>query len=185
VEYNSEDNWYFPTRGARFNAGYAYLTDNFLRLKGKTGMSDINASWRKSFTFGERFTFQPMAYGRLLFGDVVPAVFGNMIGGDWFGHYVEQQMPFAGIGYVEYVQKQFVAVQLQAQYRIASKHYLLLRLAGAQQAPKLKELFDHKTLFGIQAAYYFNTMFGPLGATFGYSNHTKSPYFYLNLGFEF
>jgi NTE family protein len=28
-------------------------------------------------------------------------------------------------------------------------------------------------------------MFGPLGASLGYSNHTKKPYFYLNLGYEF
>jgi NTE family protein len=126
-----------------------------------------------------------MFYGRLLFGSVVPAVFGNTIGGDWFGHYVEQQMPFAGIGNMEYVEHQFVAAQLQAQERIGGNSYVLLRVAGAQQADKTKELFDNRTLLGVQAAYYYNTMFGPVGATLGYSNRTKEPYFYLNLGYEF
>ena len=28
VNYNSEDNWYFPTRGVRFKAEYAYVTNN-------------------------------------------------------------------------------------------------------------------------------------------------------------
>lgn len=65
-------------------------------------MSEISASMRHSFTIGERLTLQPMLYGRLLFGSIVPPVFGNTIGGDMFGHYVEQQMPFAGIGNVEY-----------------------------------------------------------------------------------
>ena len=185
LNYNSEDNWYFPTRGARFKAEYAYLTDNLVKLEGNAGLSDISASWRKSFTFGKRFTLQPMAYGRLLLGKTVPFLFANTVGGDWFSHYVEQQMPFAGIGNVEFVADQFVAVQLQGQLRIATNNYVLLRLAGAQQAEKLKELFDHKTLYGIQAAYYYKTMFGPLGATFGYSNRTKEPYFYLNLGYEF
>jgi NTE family protein len=185
LNYNSEDNWYFPTRGARFRAEYAYLTDNLVKLEGNAGLSDISASWRKSFTFGKRFTLQPMAYGRLLLGKTVPFIFANTVGGDWFSHYVEQQMPFAGIGNVEFVADQFVAVQLQGQLRIATNNYVLLRLAGAQQAEKLKELFDHKTLYGIQAAYYYKTMFGPLGATFGYSNRTKEPYFYLNLGYEF
>ena len=185
LNYNSEDNWYFPTRGARFKAEYAYLTDNLVKLEGNAGLSDISASWRKSFTFGKRFTLQPMAYGRLLLGKTVPFIFANTVGGDWFSHYVEQQMPFAGIGNVEFVADQFVAVQLQGQLRIATNNYVLLRLAGAQQAEKLKELFDHKTLYGIQAAYYYKTMFGPLGATFGYSNRTKEPYFYLNLGYEF
>ena len=149
------------------------------------GMSDISASWRKSFTFGRRFTLQPMVYGRLLLGDVVPMIFANNVGGNWFGHYLEQQMPFAGIGNIEYVANQFVAAQLQGQLRIATNNYVLLRVAVAQQAEKLKELFDHKTLYGIQGAYYYKTMFGPLGATFGYSNRTKKPYFFLDLGYEF
>ena len=185
LNYNSEDDWYFPTRGARFKAGYAYVTDNFVKLDGKAGMSDISASWRKSFTFGRRFTLQPMVYGRLLLGDVVPMIFANNVGGNWFGHYLEQQMPFAGIGNIEYVANQFVAAQLQGQLRIATNNFVLLRVAVAQQAEKLKELFDHKTLYGIQGAYYYKTMFGPLGATFGYSNRTKKPYFFLDLGYEF
>ena len=192
---NTEDNWNFPTRGARFNAEYAYLTNNFAQLdvidadgnkQGKTaGMSDVNANWRMSFTIGNRFTIQPMIYGRLLFGAFVPAVFGNTVGGEWFGHYVEQQMPFAGIGNMEYVRQQFVAAQLQAQERIGKSSYVLLRLAAGQQSEKLKELFDYRTMLGGQIAYYYNTIFGPVGATLGYSNHTKKGYFFINLGYEF
>ena len=185
LNYNSEDNWNFPKRGARFRSEFAYLTDNFAKLDGETGMMEYSGDWRWSFTIGERFTLQPMLYGRLLFGDVVPPVFGNTIGTDWFGHYVEQQMPFAGIGNMEYVDHQFVAVQLQAQEHIGGNSYMLLRLAVGQQADKLKNLFDQTTLFGVQAAYFYNTMFGPVGAALGYSNRTKEPYFYLNLGYEF
>ena len=185
LDYNSEDNWYFPTRGSRFKAEYVYLTDNFAKLNGKTGMSDVNANWRTSLTIGDRFTIQPMLYGRLLFGPTTPLVFSNAIGGEWFGHYLEQQMPFAGVGNVEYVQKQFMAVQLQLQQRIGNNHYILLRASGGQQADELENIFDNKTLIGSQLAYYFNTMFGPVGASLGYSNRTNKTYFYLNLGFEF
>ena len=192
---NTEDNWNFPTRGARFNAEYAYLTNDFAQLnvidadgnkQGKTaGMSDVNANWRMSFTIGSRFTIQPMVYGRLLFGSFVPAVFGNTVGGEWFGHYVEQQMPFAGIGNMEYVRNQFVAAQLQAQERIGKSSYVLLRVAAGQQSEGLDELFDYRTKIGGQLAYYYKSMFGPLGATLGYSNHTKKAYFFINLGYEF
>jgi NTE family protein len=185
VNYNSEDNWYFPSRGARFQAEYAYMTDNFVHLKGKAGMSDVSGNWRKSFTFGNRFTLQPMVYGRILLGANVPTGFENTVGGEWFGHYVEQQMPFAGIGNLEHVSRQFIAVQLQAQQRMGGNHYLLLRLAGAQQSRHLDEILDHRTVLGAQLAYYLSTMFGPLGASVGYSTHTKEPYFYINLGFVF
>ena len=181
VNYNSEDNWYFPTRGVRFKAEYAYVTNNFVKLNeyapdgtklGKTtGMSEVSANWRASFTFGSRFTLQPMVYGRLLFGNVVPTVLSNTIGGEWFSHYVEQQMPFAGIG--------------QAQQRFGEKHYALLKVAFGQNADKVRNLLDHRALFGVQAAYYYNSMFGPLGASLGYSNHTKSAYFFINLGYVF
>jgi NTE family protein len=195
LNYNSEDNWYFPTRGSRFRSEYAYVTNTFAQLNEraadgtvlgkKAGMSEVSGDWRKSFTFGERFTLQPMVYGRLLFSSVFPAVFGNTIGGDWFGRYVEQQMPFAGIGNMEYVSHHFLAVQLQAQERIGQNNYVLLRVAGAQQADKMEKLLDYRTIIGVQAAYYYNTMFGPIGATVGYSNRTKKPYFFLNLGYEF
>ena len=195
LAFHNEDDWNFPTRGARFNAEYAYFTNDFAKLnvydtegnkQGKTaGMSDVSGDLRMSFTIGSRFTLQPMVYGRLLFGSVVPAGFYNTVGGEWFGHYIEQQMPFAGIGNLEYVRNQFVAAQLQAQQRIGKSNYVLLRVAGGQQAAKLKELFDHRTMIGVQGAYYYNTLFGPVGATLGYSNHTKKTYFYINLGYEF
>ena len=193
--YNSEDDWNFPTRGARFNAEYAYNTNDFAKLnvrdangnkQGKTmGMSDVSANWRMSFTIGSRFTLQPMLYGRLLFGSVIPAGFYNTLGGEWFGHYIEQQMPFAGIGNLEYINKQFVAAQLQAQQRIGKSNYVLLRVTAGQNAEKVKELLDYRTMIGAQAAYYYNTMFGPVGASLGYSNHTKKGYFFINLGYEF
>jgi NTE family protein len=185
LNYNSEDDWYFPSRGSRFKAEYAYLTDNFAQLDGKPGMSEVSGNWRTSLSFNSRFTLQPMLYGRLLFGSTIPPVFGNTIGGDWIGHYVEQQMPFAGIGNMEYVDHQFVAAQLQAQQRIGANSYVLLRVAGAQQSDRLKELLDYHTLLGGQIAYYYNTIVGPVGATLGYSNRTKKPYFFLNLGYEF
>ena len=195
LNYNSEDNWYFPTRGSRFKAEYAYLTNNFTKLNQrgadgtvvgkKLGMSDVNANWRKSFTFGERFTLQPMVYGRLLFGSVIPIAFRNTVGGDWFGHYVEQQMPFAGMGNMEYVDHQFVAAQLQAQQRFGRNSYVLLRATVAQHADAVENLLDNKTLLGGQMAYYYNTLFGPVGATLGYSNRTKKPYFYINVGYYF
>ena len=185
LNYNSEDDWYFPSRGSRFKAEYAYLTDNFTQLNDKPGISEVNANWRTALSIGSRFTLQPMLYGRLLFGSTVPPVFSNTVGGDCFGHYVEQQMPFAGIGNMEYVSSQFVAAQLQAQQRIGSNSYVLLRMAGAQHANRLKELLDYRTLLGGQIAYYYNTIVGPVGATVGYSNRTKKPYFYINLGYEF
>jgi len=185
VNFNSEDDWHFPTRGARFLAGYAYITDDFAHLKGGRGVGDLSVSWRKSFALSDRFAIQPLLYGRMLLGDYIPHIFGNIVGGNTFGHYVEQQMPLAGLGHVEYAERCFAAVQLQAQLRIARSHYLLVKASIAQHADELENLLETKTMLGNQFSYYYNSMFGPIGASIGYSNRTKTPYFYINLGYDF
>ena len=78
-----------------------------------------------------------------------------------------------------------MAAQLHAQQRIGGNSFVLLRIAGAQQADKARNLLKRHTLLGFQGAYYYKTLFGPVGATLGYSHHTKTPYLYLNLGYEF
>ena len=185
VNFNNENNWNFPSRGSRFRAEYAYMTDNFAQMGGKAGVSDVSAHWRTSIPVGSRFALQPMLYGRMLFGTGIPLVFSNFIGGHWFAHYVDQQMPFAGIGNIEYVGRHFAALQLQVQQRIGSSHYVQLAFAGAQQAPRLAELLDHRTLLGARVSYFYNTIAGPVGASLGYSSRTQEFNFYINLGFEF
>ena len=98
---------------------------------------------------------------------------------------MEQRLPFAGLGHLEKVDDQFAAIQLQGQQRFGRSHYVLLKVAAAQNANELEDLFKSRTMLGAQLAYYYNSMFGPLGATLGYSNQTKTPYFYINLGYEF
>jgi len=115
----------------------------------------------------------------------MPMVFTNTIGGQWFGHYVEQQMPFAGMGYMEHVDRHLIAVQLDAQQRIGNNHYIVLNLGLAQQAEKLNTFFDKKMFFGSQIGYSYNTFFGPVGAWIGYNTKTKDVRFYLNVGHEF
>ena len=94
-------------------------------------------------------------------------------------------MPFAGIGNMEHVDHQLVAAQLQAQQRIGQSSYIILRTTGAQHASHLKNLLDRSTLLGGQIAYFYDTILGPVGATVGYSNRTKKPYLFVNVGFEF
>ena len=109
----------------------------------------------------------------------------NVIGGNHFGHYLSQQMPFAGIGHVEPVEDQFFAAQLKGQQRIAKIIYLVGKVSYARSTDKLRNIADGKDLWGTQIGAYYKTIFGPLGAHAGWSNQTKKPKFYINLGFEF
>lgn len=185
VWYNSEDDWYFPTRGARFHAKYAYYTDNFIKLDDQVGMREYSAMWRMTFPMGSRFSLQPMLYGRALFYDDVPFVLSNLMGGEWYGHYFDQQLPFPGVGHVELSWDKMFAVQLQGQYKLTPNNIILLRAAVGQDADDMKDIFEHKTMVGGTLSYYYKTLFGPLGGSIGYSNLTKMFYYYINLGFVF
>lgn len=183
--YNSENHWYFPTVGGRIHARFAYYTDDFVRLDGKVGVRDYSMAVRMNIPLSQRLTIQPTAYGRALYSDDVPFVLSNMMGGEWYGHYLDQQMPFAGVGNVELAWNKLVAAQLQAQYKLTTNNIVLLRFAAGQDAQRMEDLLKHKTMLGGSLSYYYNSMFGPVGGSVGYNNLTKSFYYYINLGFIF
>ncbi len=182
ADVNTEDHWYFPQHGTRLHASYAYRTDNLLGYNGGVGINDVSAHWRVNATIAQRLTLQPMIYGRIVMTDDIPPAYLNAIGSEWFGHQLEQQMPFAGIGNVEYIERHFIALQLQAQYRILKNHYLLLRLATAIHSNQLEQLFNLPDIYGAQIGYSYNTIFGPIDLRLGYSNRTDKLYLYINIG---
>ncbi len=185
VWYNSENKWYFPTSGVRFQAKYAYVTDDFIKLNGKTGLQEYSMMFRASFPVGHKLTFQPMLYGRAVISDYMPILMDNTMGGEWFDHYIEGQVPFAGVGNVEMAWEKLFATQMQLQYNLTTNNNILLRLAAGQDAPSFKDVLKHKTMLGASLSYYYTTLFGPLGGSIGYSNLTKKFYYYINLGFVF
>ena len=185
VWYNSENDWNFPSSGVRFHAKFAYITDNFVKLDGRTGIMDYSAMLRATFPLSKKVSVQPMVYGRALVGEYVPVLLNNLVGGEFFDKYVEGQMPFAGVGYLEMAWEKFAAAQLQLQYKPTANNNILMRVAAAQNAPHLKDLLDYKTTLGASLSYYYSTPLGPLGGSIGYSNRTKKFYYYINLGFVF
>ena len=183
--YNSENDWYFPTSGHRLQAKFAYYTDNFAMLDGHVGIREYSLIGRMNFPLGKRFSIQPKIFGRALYADNVPMVLSNVMGGEWYGHYLDEQMPFAGVGNVELTWDKLVAAQMQAQYKVTNNNIILLRFAAGQDAQTFEDLLKHKTMLGGSLSYYFNSIFGPLGGSVGYNNLTKNFYYYINLGFVF
>ena len=186
ADFSSENDWYFPTRGTSVHARFVYHTDNCVKLNNDVGLREYVLLARTAFPITRRLSIQPMFYGRALFyKDDASLVLGNMMGGEWRGHYFVQQMPFAGVGNLELAWDKLVSAQMQAQYNVSPNSLIQFKVAVAQDAPEVKDLLKHKTMLGVSASYYLNTMFGPLGGSIGYSNLTKKFYYYINLGFVF
>jgi NTE family protein len=197
-DFNTEDHWYFPSEGWRLHASYSYRTDDFVGMDSKRGLSDILFHMRANIGIAPRLTLQPMLYTRLLAGGDVPLAYCNAGGGEWFGHTVEQQVPLAGIGHVEYLERYLIGGQVQLQYRIRKNHYILLRMALARHNDSFRQLLwpveeggDNlpsawlAPLSGAQIGYSYNTLFGPLDIRLGYSSRTRMAYLFINLGHRF
>ena len=185
LHYNSENAGLFPVRGARFVAEYAYFTDNFTGYHGHKGFSEVSANWRISLPLSHRLTLQPLFYGRLLFGKEIPLVRRTFLGGPWFAHYLETQQPFAGAHHIEMTDLHYVAAQLQLQYQLTTNNFILLQGAWSQHDDRLADILRQKGDWGVQAAYYYRTMFGPLGASVGWASEQRDLRLMVNLGFEF
>lgn len=185
LHYNSENAGLFPVRGARFVAEYAYFTDNFTGYNEHKGFREVNANWRISLPLSSQLTLQPLLYGRLLFGKEIPSVRRTFLGGPWFSHYLETQLPFAGAHHIEMTDLHFVAAQLQLQYQLTTNNFLLLRGAWSQHDDRLADILRYKGDWGVLAAYCYRTMFGPLGASLGWASPQRDLRLMVNLGFEF
>ncbi len=185
AQYNTEDNWYFTQKGMRADVSYAYITNNFARWKGHTGLSEVTAQWRMTVPLSRTSHLQPMVYGRLMFGKDVPATAANMMGGNRFGIYYPQQLPFAGFGHCHAMDSKLLVAGFKLQQRVFQEHYIIVKGQVAEHNDKLGDIFDRKPIWGAQVGYCYNSIVGPLGASLSWSNFTHQVYPYISLGFDF
>jgi NTE family protein len=69
--------------------------------------------------------------------------------------------------------------------RIGNIHYLTLTGNYALSSRKIKQIIKEDTMLGCAITYGMDSMFGPLEATFNYTNHSDKVGFYINLGYKF
>ena len=185
LHYDSEDSRYFATRGAVLDVKYGIYTDNCAQYKDGDPIQVVSALWRVAARLNSRLTLQPTIYGRMVWGENMPWCLGNYIGGTFVGHYIDQQMPFPGVGYLEPVDKVMIAIGTKIQQRIVDNNYVFGRVAVGVNANKMRHIFDDTVDVGFCLGWAYDSFFGPVGATLGYSNITESVDFYINLGYEF
>ena len=121
----------------------------------------------------------------MLIGDYVAYPFLNFIGGNYLGRFVPQQMPFAGINHMEIMQNATAIAAIKLRQRIGGNNYVSLTGNIVLSDHDITGIFQNQCKFGVNLGYGYNSIFGPLEATFGYLNQTKKAAFYVNLGYYF
>lgn len=185
LRYNTFNKGYFPSKGSNFGAAYSLYTDNFAKYRDHAPFSALNASWESVFSITNRFAILPSVYGRILIGQDIPYAFENALGGDVFGRYITQQLPFAGVNNIELTERSIIVSGLKLRQRMGSKHYVMLTGNFALCDDNFFKLLKGKAIYGFSLGYGMDSLFGPLEASLGYSNVSDDVGFYVNLGFSF
>ena len=185
VHYNTYDKGYFTSKGSDFKAAYSLYTDNMAQYNEQAPFSALSASWASVIPATRRFSIIPSIYGRVLIGKGIPYPLKNAIGGEVYGFYIPQQLPFAGVTNMELMENSIIITSLKFRQRMGSIHYLTLTGNYGLTDSHFFEILKGKQLFGISAGYGMDSVFGPLEISLGYSNQTDKGSCFVNLGYYF
>lgn len=185
AHFETYDRGYFPNKGVSLRAQYDIYTDNFLKYKGHIPFRAFTASATTVIPLYSHLSLLPSVYGRALFGENPAYPFLNALGGEAFGKYVPQQIPFAGINRFEITSNAILVGKLHFRQRIGKNHFISLigNLGIYHDTPS--KILDGKHIWGGSIGYGFNSVAGPLNVSLGMSDQTERVQFYMNLGYYF
>ncbi len=186
LDYENLDSRYFTRRGSAVSIAYDIYTDNFVQYKDLSPFWALSVSWMTAIPLSSRVSLIPSLYGRLLWGTTIPFPKMNMVGGQVFGRYMPQQLPFDGISYVESAPNLFVAARLELREQIFRRNYLT---ASANYGVAGNYFFDmpvdKRTYFGLSAGWGYDLRNFPIAVSLGWSNITRRVSLYLQAGYSF
>ncbi|MFA6872454.1 MAG: patatin-like phospholipase family protein [Bacteroidaceae bacterium] len=183
--YDTFNKRYFPSKGTVLKLDYSLYTDNMVTYHNQSPFSAFQFQWRTVFSLTNRFALLPSLYGRFIIGHNVAYPYYNMIGGDIAGHYMAQQLPFAGINNVELSERKLGIVSLQLRYRIYNHYFSLIGSYGIEHDKMERFFYRGKSLTGVNLNYAYESLIGPIQFTLNYSSRTKQIGYYINVGYVF
>lgn len=181
IEYETLNSLYYPTKGMKVELGY----DFYHSLSSSPSFFVFNLHLEKAFSLSKTTTIIPTLSSRYISRDNQPFFFCNTIGGITKGRYLEQQLSFAGIDYIERCFPFLTVAQFKIYQQIAKKQYIKIVGNFGLNSTRTLKVFDDEKLWGSSIGYSYNTPIGPVELHFNYSNRTKSVGWYFNVGFEF
>lgn len=185
---NLDDN-VFPTKGQDFRAGYYYV----IPVSSSDKMFHVaNIHWTAAFSFNSRFTVMPRIDSRYLTSSNTVAEM-NTLGGQEYGKYFKQQIPFYGINHFEESYRTLLIAGIEVRQRIGSKHYVSGAFNLGLTSDDWKHFFRNSfggdeslgyNLIGGAIKYDLKTFIGPIGFSLHFSNRQRVSA-YVRAGFNF
>ena len=179
------DDVYYPRRGWMGSFVAKCITNNFINYRGNSPIASVRVDFQTAWSLSDRFTVVPRVAGRCVWGEVIPPIFQNYMGGDLDGRYVEQQIAFLGIPNIQVFDDVLALGRLSLRYRLKDKNYLYAIGSIAKSAVSIPKFFDGNNVWAAGGKYSYDSPIGPISVELAYCNWTHKMAFYANLGYYF
>lgn len=179
------DNAYFPKDGFAAHLRYDLLSRVADGADYPRFFGILSASGMLSVPITKRLSLIPQGWLRFLFGRDIALPYANVMGGDMAGRYVEQQIPFMGIGPAAYRRNYLVCLRADLRYEIFSNNFISAIANFSRDFENFPEFEFGENILGFGIGYAYNSIVGPLKAQLSWSTLTRSVDFYVGLGFDF
>lgn len=174
---------YFPTKG--YNIGLAYDWTWAPGMDNFKNFHTLSFNAKAVVAAPKVFAFIPSLSCRFIFGNDVPVMFMNLVGGSLPGRYMPQQMAFIGINYVTPMDNYLMMARTDFRFDVAKKHYLTLQANYAMDCNGFSDLRRRTGYWGVGLEYSYKSFLGPITANLHYSNIRALPGFYFSIGYNF
>ena len=181
----SYDNLYYPSKGCLGQVKFKMITDDFLGYKNQSPVGTMEMYIETVLKMTSRFAVLPRLTGRVVWGDEIPPIYLNYMGGDMNSRYLPQQIAFPGIRNIQLFENALIVGQLALRYKVYKKHFLFLTGRYAKNAPKIRELIQGRDIWSSNVKYSYHSPIGPISLEVNYSNWVKKVGVYFNLGYYF
>lgn len=186
IQFDNQDSRLLPKKGMKWLVKYNYVTDNGYGFNGGAGVNIVEGYWHLAIPLTRTTVLNPSIEGRFIQDNNTYFNHSNFIGGmNTYGHYVTQQLAFAGINYYQLAPNQLLIGGLNARQHLTDNNYMFAQFNYGFGSSSLDHIFNQKNLFGAAIGYGYKSPAGPIEFNLNWSNVTKKLGCFLNLGYMF
>lgn len=186
ISFNNQDARLLPKKGMKWMVKYNYVTDNGYGYDGKGGVNIVEGYWHMALPLSRSTILNPSIEGRFIQDNNKYLNHCNFIGGiGTFGHYVTQQLSFAGVNYYQIAPNQLLIGGLNLRQHLSTNNYMFTQFNYGLGSSSLSGIFNQKNLFGAAIGAGYKSPVGPIELNINWSNVTKSVGCFFNIGYMF
>ena len=186
MQYDSQDARVLPKKGMKWSVLYRYHTDNGYNFQGRGGVNTIEGYWNIALPLTPKTILTPFVSGRFVQNNNTHFCLVNFIGGiDTYGHYMPQQLPFAGINFIQSAPNELLIGGVNFRQYFTTNSYAFAVCNYGFAGNSFHNFIDTKNMIGAAIGAGYRTSVGPIELNLNWSNITRKVGAFFNIGYMF